>query len=667
MIQKIFLHITLIAALMLTLCIPVYADVTSTSESHGKAGAVYVAGNPDFYPIEYYDEKQECYRGVVPELLSDISKASGVDFVYINAGIKDQRKTLAENKQAELLSACILDEAMPGRAGAPLLSVTVDGKTCSVGFYYTEIASEELQTLIEDYAGSLSAEEMTRRVTAFAAENGQQSLPRWIWMTICGLLVLLTAITLWSLLRMKRKTRANETDRQTDPGTGAWNRHYFLQQFSLLVTENTRPLCYLIYFHFNIGRVNEYYGEEEAENLLRYTVDELNRRTAAPDFFARVSGGGFASLRQYTSRAQAESWTQETLDTLNLHTMKFGRDYNPEFHAGIYALQPDISCEMSLFAADQGCRQAEQENVPYVICEDGLLRAKQENERLRHDAIRAIENHEFQCYMQFIARADTGMVYGAELLSRWNHPEMGLQMPNKYISDMENSGTIVELDFYMFEEACRILARLGREEEPPLKLFCNFSRKTVSLPDFYERLHRIEQRYQFDHRFLCLEITESSMVESEDNAIEGIRLCRDSGFLIALDDVGSCYSSFSDLANFPIDIAKLDRSLLLGASNKNGYHLLQGINALFHSIQVKTLCEGVETPEQSHMVQTLGIDLLQGFYIQRALPVNEALKWLQEKKGRVAKVHRQSAPASRKNVTLPELLYRRLGAGKKKP
>lgn len=204
-------------------------------------------------------------------------------------------------------------------------------------------------------------------------------------------------------------------------------------------------------------------------------------------------------------------------------------------------------------------------------------------------------------------------------------------MPRKYIDAMEENETIVKLDYYMFEEVCRLLQRFREEGREDLILFCNFSRKTVSLADFVDKVCSISQRYQFDHQHLCMEITENSMFDNDKISISNLQRCKDLGFIIAMDDVGSGYSSFRDLSQYPMDLVKIDRDLLLAASHEKGQLLLQGMNALFHSIHLRTLCEGIETQDQCDMVREMGIDYMQGFYIQRALPVKEAIRWLIEK------------------------------------
>lgn len=626
--RKAVLAAALILTQLVVFPLSVCAAVTATPEDFGKNGSVYVAGNPDCYPIEYYDAKKECYCGVMPELLKEISKAYDVDFVYVGAGSKDKRKQLAENSQVELVSCYTAEKDLPVKKGNSLFSVTLDGQTFDVAFGYTEIAGEELRTMIETYTAGISGKELAGRVAAFTAENRRNSGPTWVWVVVCGIGVVSLTAALWIALRMRKKSRENEIKQYIDPGINVWNRQYFLRQFSRTVSENICVLYYLSYLRFDISRVNEYYGEEEAEEMLRCAADVLGKNTTSSGFFARISGGGFAVLEQHISQKMAEKWISGIIRELNHRSIKFGHDYTPEFHAGIYRLKPGVTCETALYAASQGCVYAEQKKAPYVFCDEKLLRSGQQTERLRHEVIRAVENREFQCHMQFIASADTEKIYGAELLSRWYHPDLGLLAPGKYIPDMEEIGTISQLDFYMLEEACRILVRLQEEGLKEFYLFCNVSRKTVSLEDFQQRFKDITQKYSFEHRLLYLEITESCMFESEELVRENINYCTQEGFCVALDDVGSGHSSFSDLINYPVDVVKIDRSLLYRAEQKKDYRLLNGMNTLFHSICMKTLCEGAETAEQCRIIRDIGMDLIQGFSIQRALPVDEALRWL---------------------------------------
>lgn len=633
---KIFFSVCLLFAGSLISDASVMGKVVNTEEPAGEAGMVFVAGNPDLYPLEYYDKKDKCYKGVMPALLEEISGELEMDFVYVSAGTADRRERLAKNRQVEVVSGCMIGENQPDNTigGYPLFPITIDGETYEVGFAYTELAPGELRDKMEGYLAEKDARELMNLLVSEAKERQGGSISMGVKLVLVFEVLFLAGMAY--VLRKRRKKREEEAgiSRMVDPVTGVGNKNYFIHQFSSFLSDSTRSLYYVMYLCFDIGRVNSYYGEAEAESILRYAADVLSSHVKDADFFARVTGGGFAVACQEVSKERMEGWTKLVLQKINSYSDKFSKDYRPEFCAGLYKLKrDDISFESVLYVAQQGYQEALRSRRLYVFSDENLLRTARERQEICREIIQAIAGHQFRCYLQFMADAKTGKIIGAEILSRWQHPQRGLLMPGKYIEYMEKNETILELDFYMFEETCRLLKKLQEDGRGHLILFCNFSRRTVSLPDFADKIRDIALRYRFDYHKLCLEITESCMFDNDKISVMNIQKCRETGFMIAMDDVGSGYSSFRDLIQYPVDLVKIDRELLLAASHEKGRLLLQGMNALFHSVHLRTLCEGIETQEQCDMVREMGIDYMQGFYIQRALPVKEAIRWLKEKEG----------------------------------
>lgn len=608
--------------------------VWSTEEPAGEAGMVFVAGNPDLYPLEYYDTKEKCYKGVMPALLEEISDELGTDFVYVSSGTSDKRESLSKNRQAEVVSGYIIGENQPDNAisGCPLFPITVDGETYDVGFAYTELASEELRDKMEGYLSGKGARELMNLLVSETREGRSSGMSMGVKLVLVFEVLLFIGTACMLRRRRKKQEEKAEVNRMVDTVTGFGNKEYFRHWFSSYISDHTRLLYYLVYLCFDINRVNSYYGEAEAESILCHAADVLSGHVGDSDFFARVTDGGFAIACQKASKEQMEEWTELILKKINEYSDRFKQDYRPKFCAGVYKLKrDDVSFETALYAAQQGYREAVRTRQSYIISNEKILSMELEKQELCKECIRALEEHQFHSYLQFITDAKTGRIIGAEALSRWKHPQKGLLMPRKYIDAMEENETIVKLDYYMFEEVCRLLQRFREEGREDLILFCNFSRKTVSLADFVDKVCSISQRYQFDHQHLCMEITENSMFDNDKISISNLQRCKDLGFIIAMDDVGSGYSSFRDLSQYPMDLVKIDRDLLLAASHEKGQLLLQGMNALFHSIHLRTLCEGIETQDQCDMVREMGIDYMQGFYIQRALPVKEAIRWLIEK------------------------------------
>ena len=619
------------------------AAVTTTADASGGADAIYVAGCPDMYPVEYYNSDTENYEGIMPAILEHISEETEIDFVYIRGGNFDRRTQLAKNKQVELVSGLLLpaEETVEKQLQEKYLTeetavftVTADGTKYRAAFGFTEIADEKLREAVRESLNNISPEEMTELAVSVQLNAQREILPAWGFYLLAAGVVLLTILLVILAANMRRLKREAEENHMTDKLTGIGNKQYFMRAYATFVTRQTRLLYFVFYYGFDIQRVNRYYGEDEAEKILCYAAEILSARIRQGDFCARVSGGGFAAVCMFPSQDEAEKWGAQVQEQMNSYGEKFGKDYTPYFHCGIYRLQKaDEFSEKALYNAEQGYHYALAHRLPYAFSDTGRLKAVQEQKEIQNQMISAIEKKEFKCYIQFIVRAEDSKIYAAEVLSRWEHPEKGLLMPGKYVESMEENDTIKELDFYMFEETCRLLERFAKSGYENLRLFCNFSRKTFSLSEFGARIKEIAGRYQFPHEMLCVEITESAIADNKKEALVNVQMCRDEGYMMALDDVGSGYTSVTDLNDYPVDIAKIDRDILLKAAEEGGERLLGALHAFFRTLHIQTLCEGIETQEQYDMVCGMGVDLVQGFYIQHALPVKEALRWMKEREG----------------------------------
>lgn len=237
--------------------------------------------------------------------------------------------------------------------------------------------------------------------------------------------------------------------------------------------------------------------------------------------------------------------------------------------------------------------------------------------------LRGFDNNEFKMYLQFIVDNKTKKIVSAEALSRWESGENGLIGPGYYIKDMELTGLISKHDFYMFELVCRQLEKWAGTKYENITISCNFTRITLSEHGFVGKLKEIANNYNFDKTKLAIEITEDAIEKDREAATENVTLCKDLGFRVYLDDLGNGYTSLSNLCDYPIDIVKIDRDILLKADTKRGKDLFSGIIALAHSLDVKVVCEGVETEAQNTLVSESDCDYIQGWYYSKALPMDE--------------------------------------------
>ena len=247
------------------------------------------------------------------------------------------------------------------------------------------------------------------------------------------------------------------------------------------------------------------------------------------------------------------------------------------------------------------------------------------NEKALQNKIRhGLKNKEFRMYLQFIVDNKTKRIVSGEALSRWEDSTGEVVMPGKYIGVMEKSGLIIEFDYYMFEMVCDKLSKWADTAFKEITISCNFTRITISENDFVAKIKGIADKYEFDRSKLIMEITEDAIEKNLDIARNNIIKAKELGFRIALDDIGSGYTSLINLCEYPIDIAKLDREVILLSEKENGKKLLLGIISLIHNLNLKVVCEGVETEEQNTLVSESECNYIQGWYYSKALPEAKA-------------------------------------------
>jgi len=235
-----------------------------------------------------------------------------------------------------------------------------------------------------------------------------------------------------------------------------------------------------------------------------------------------------------------------------------------------------------------------------------------------------LKNKEFKMHLQFIVDNKTKRIVSGEALSRWETSEGEVIMPGKYIGVMEKSGLIIKFDYYMFESVCDKLSKWAKTDFKEITISCNFTRITISEKDFVAKIKDIAERYEFDRSKLIMEITEDAIEKNLDVARDNIIKAKELGFRIALDDIGSGYTSLISLDEYPIDIVKIDREVLLLAEKESGKKLFLGIISLIHNLNLKVVCEGVETEEQNTLVSRSDCDYIQGWYYSKALPIASA-------------------------------------------
>ena len=581
---------------------------------------VYVAGNPDLFPFEYYDTHTESYLGILPELYKEISESSGVEFVYIHPGMANQQNRLAKNGQVELVSAHVRGE-VPA-AAQKLRLVRYDGNT-EICIAFTAVTPDEVASLIRAAVANLTEQRILELSLRVPEPTAERKLFWWGGI-ICGTLALIIAVLAAILIRQNIIRKRNDRSRFIDPLTGIGNTAYFEKTFSHCITPNSYALYYLSYISFDVQRIEQYLGVLKAEELQRYAADILSHTAADGDFTARIGDGVFLFAFQAPSEDTAADRIHEILKQLNEYEGTFLEEHRIAFRAGVFRIDTaNLSAETAVFNARQGYNAAAHNQCSYIFTDKALLNRETTKIELQQKLLGALEDHEFLLYLQLIVDRNEQMI-GAEALTRWQNREKGLLYPGVFIEPLKSAGLIDKLDFYILEEACKQLEQWSQTDKKHLWISCNITRMTVSQSDFTQRLQAVLERYSFSRDRLIIELTEDSLMDNTTAAYSNILDCKKMGCRIALDDLGSGYSSLQDLCDYPIDMIKIDRHILLKSTTPRGNALLQGLTTLGHDLGMQVLCEGIESEEDKQRVCEAGCDYMQGFYYSWVLPKEEA-------------------------------------------
>ena len=242
----------------------------------------------------------------------------------------------------------------------------------------------------------------------------------------------------------------------------------------------------------------------------------------------------------------------------------------------------------------------------------------------------AIHNGQICVYYQPKFNHSTRRLVGAEALMRWDHPEYGLQSPLYFIPVLEKHRLIYRADLCVFEQVCQFLKNCPESIRMPISF--NVSRYDLLEQDFIGRLEDIRKKYDVPVKYLRAEITESSAIGGIKLVVNAIEEFHKMGYLVAMDDFGSGYSSLSILKNLPVDILKLDlRFLSDDKADGRGGIIINSAVQMAKWLETYVIAEGVETVEQADFLKSIGCDYIQGYLYSKPLPEKEMLKLLEQK------------------------------------
>ncbi|HSN45182.1 MAG TPA: EAL domain-containing protein [Casimicrobiaceae bacterium] len=397
-------------------------------------------------------------------------------------------------------------------------------------------------------------------------------------------------------------------------------------------SRHDRKLALLFLDVDRFKNVNDSLGHPIGDELLLRIAQRLRARLRAEDTLARLGGDEFAVLMESIDGPEdAAALAQSILDNLAApFALSGGREVYATVSIGI-ALYPGSAphvnqlisdADAAMYKAKEGGRNT------FRLYTESLTRLARERLDLEANLRRALANEEFLLEFQPQVRLADGALLGFEALVRWDSPQ-GRIPPDGFIPLAEDTGLIVPLGEFVSRAACRQARRWRDQGHRNFTIAINLSPRQFRQPDLAGSIRRMLADAGLPGEALELEITESAITESPDEAIVTLRGLKALGLRIAIDDFGTGYSSLAALKRFPIDTLKIDRSFIAGlGDDADDREIVTAIIAMGRNMGMAVMAEGVETRAQRDFLRNHGCDFAQGYLFARPLPAAAAAGWL---------------------------------------
>jgi diguanylate cyclase (GGDEF)-like protein len=443
----------------------------------------------------------------------------------------------------------------------------------------------------------------------------------WRWALIHGFFVLAASvahIVAW---------RTNENQLLRDPLTSLPSRLLFLNRLSAALERlDRRPGRYVAVLFLDLDRfkvINDSLGHPAGDQLILAVAERLRHSLRRQETIARFGGDEFAVLCEDLADEQdAVAVAERLLKSFSLPFHLPHGDAVSSASIGIAtAAEADQDGEDLIRDADAAMYRAKQAGGGRLMLFDDVTRQRALDRLHTENALRvALEREEFRVFFQPEVSVETGKIVGVEALVRWEHPERGLVGPADFIALAEETGLIVPIGKWVLLEACRHARRWeqARSADEQLTVRVNVSARQLTERRIVIAVAEALEETGIDPAGLCLEVTESVLIEDPDSSAETLAELKELGVQIAVDDFGTGYSSLEHLRRFPIDSVKIDRSFVRGLPHSSEDVAIVGaVIELGHALNLSVVAEGVETGDQLGNLQNAGCDTAQGFLFSR--------------------------------------------------
>lgn len=421
-------------------------------------------------------------------------------------------------------------------------------------------------------------------------------------------------------MEFKETIRELQYRSERDVLTGIYNKDRFFEKASEFIKKNLDEQCIIAMWDIDrLKVINELFGSQMGDVVLKNAAKLFEEIVGDFGIFGRIEADHFASC---TTWEAFEEFRPKLEEIFEKGVQETAIDYPVYIHAGFYVIEAsdmavDLMCDRAMLALKSVKANAMRRWAFYDSSMSSLIFDEHTMVTEMHAALEA---HQFYIMLQPVTDTVTGKIISAEALIRWKHPVRGIIPTRVFIPVFEKNGLITELDVYVWEEVCRLLAENKKRNIPNIPISVNISRLNFYRKDILKILLALVNKYQLSTELLMLEITETAYTDNPEQILSIVKHFQEHGFKILMDDFGSGYSSLNMLKNVSVDALKIDMKFLENIEHSDrSVSILKSIIDMSRRMQIPTAAEGVETQNQFELLRDMGCDTIQGYYFSKPL------------------------------------------------
>ena len=446
---------------------------------------------------------------------------------------------------------------------------------------------------------------------------------------LLSILFLLSVVTVFFIWRYVRGVTAKmEAIAYSDEVTKGKNINYFRKEAAnILQNHGETPYIIQRFDISNFRYLNEAYGHLRADDILKACVDIYTEVYSSKELCVRMDSDQFVTLT--INDNDVNERREQYMKEVNEYAVSNGITYPIRMKYGIYQLRKqDRDVDVMIDRANAARRSLngnEVESVAYYT--DAIMRNMTKVNKIESEMQQALDNGEFQVYLQAKWDIVNNHVAGAEALVRWIRPEGNMVFPDEFIPVFEKNGFIGKLDFYMLENVCKKMRSVLDAGGVIYPISVNQSRVLLHSPEYIDRVKTLLDVCKIPKEFIELEVTETALFDDRDRMISVLKAMKKEGIKLSMDDFGSGYSSLNTLKDMPFDVLKIDREFFSEAVTSDSSTLiLHKIIEMADGLGMEVICEGVENEQQVELLRSIGCRRVQGYYYAKPVPAEKYIQ-----------------------------------------